>query len=522
MSAAHDVLPAQVSPPEFALSEVPPSRVVGVGIVALPVVAAGPDAGPALGPALGPGSDALVTDLGADLGVDLVEVLEQAGATGEPGEVTAVPVTGGRGPNPDLALVLLVGVGEGSPADLRRAGAALARRTLDQEAVATSLPAVADDEGLVAFVEGVVLASFGFQLRSAGPRRQPVRRVVVAGVAPDDADVLGRALALAGAGWRSRTLCTVPSNIKNPPWLAAEAERVATAGGLGIRVWDEAQLQRDGFGGLVAVGRASAQPPRLVRLDHRPRRARKAPHVVLVGKGITFDSGGLSIKPGEAMVNMKRDMTGAAVVLSVMAALRELDCPLRVTGLLCLAENAIGGDALRPGDVIRHYGGRTTEVNNTDAEGRLVLADGLAYAVDQLEPDVLVDVATLTGAVKIALGLHIGGLFSTDDALAERLLASGDAAGEPLWRLPLSDAYEDGLSSKVADAINTPAKAPAISAALFLQHFTDGLPWAHLDIASVGDALEEDHEWTAGPTGFGPRLLLRWLCGPDPMEGVRR
>jgi leucyl aminopeptidase len=397
----------------------------------------------------------------------------------------------------------------------------LARRTSDQEAVATSVAAVGDDEVLVAFVEGAVLGSFGFQLRSSGPKRRPVRRIVLAGLPDRDPAVLHRALVMAGAGWRARTLCTVPSNIKNPPWLAAEAERVAETSGLSVRVWDEGRLERDGFGGLVAVGRASAQPPRFVRLEHRPRRgARKRPHVVLVGKGITFDSGGLSIKPGEAMVNMKRDMTGAAVVLAVLAALRELDCPLRVTGLLCLAENAISGDALRPGDVIRHYGGRTTEVNNTDAEGRLVLADGLAYAVGELEPDVLVDVATLTGAVKIALGLHIGGLFCTDDDLAGRLLDAGTAAGEPLWRLPLAEDYEDGLSSKVADAMNAPSQAPAISAALFLQHFTGGLPWAHLDIASVGDAAEDAHEWTAGPTGFGPRLLLRWLCGPEPLAGL--
>jgi leucyl aminopeptidase len=511
-TARHDeprrALPPQVSPPEFALSEVAPSRVGGVGIVAVPVLA-GAD-----GPLLGPGSDALL----GDFDTDLLAVLGPAGATGAAGEVTPVPV-----PSPDhrLDLVLLVGVGSGRPDELRKAGAALARRTSDQDAVATSVPAVADDEGLVAFVEGVVLGAFGFQLRSAGPKRRPVRRVVLAGVVPDDPDVLDRALALAGAGWRSRTLCTVPSNIKNPPWLAAEAEQVAEAAGLAVRVWDEKKLERDGFGGILAVGRASAQPPRLVRLDHRPPRGiRKPPHVVLVGKGITFDTGGLSIKPGEAMVNMKRDMTGAAVVLAVMAALRDLDCRVRVTGLLCLAENAIGGDALRPGDVIRHYGGRTTEVNNTDAEGRLVLADGLAYAVDKLEPDVLVDVATLTGAVKVALGLHVGGLFCADDTVAGGLLGAGAAAGEPLWRMPLSEEYEDGLSSKVADAINTPSQAPAISAALFLQHFTGGLPWAHLDIASVGDAVEDDHEWTAGPTGFGPRLLLRWLCGPELLAGA--
>jgi len=504
------VLPPQVSPPEFALTEAAPSRGAGVGVVAVPVLP-GED-----GPVLGPGADALLEDLD----IDLLEVLSVAGSTGAVGEVTPVPVAVAPA-GVAFELVLLVGVGAADPTDLRRAGAALARRTSDLDAVATSLPATADDEGLIAFVEGVVLGSFGFQLRSTGPKRRPVRRVVLSGVVPDDPQVLDRALALAGAGWRSRTLSTVPSNIKNPPWLAAQAEQVAESAGLAVRVWDERKLERDGFGGILAVGRASAEPPRFVRLDYRPARgARKAPHVVLVGKGITFDSGGLSIKPGAAMVNMKRDMTGAAVVLAVMGALRDLGCPIRVTGLLCVAENVIDGDALRPGDVIRHYGGRSTEVNNTDAEGRLVLADGLAYAVDQLEPDVLVDVATLTGAVKIALGLHIGGLFCTDDSVAAKVLAAGAAAGEPLWRMPLSAEYEDGLASKVADAINAPSRAPAISAALFLQHFTGGVPWVHLDIASVGDAPEDDHEWTAGPTGFGPRLLLRWLCGPDPLASA--
>jgi leucyl aminopeptidase len=272
----------------------------------------------------------------------------------------------------------------------------------------------------------------------------------------------------------------------------------------------------------VAVGSGSASPPRFVRLEYRPRRWRRAPHVVLVGKGITFDTGGLNIKPGDAMLNMKRDMTGAAVVLAVMAALADVGCQVRVTGLLCIAENAIGAASMRPGDVIRQYGGRTTEVVNTDAEGRLVLADGLAWAVDQLEPDLLVDVATLTGAVKVALGLQTGGLFATDDALADALLRAGAEAGEPLWRMPLAEEYADRLSSKVADAINAPTTAQAITAALFLKPFTGGLPWAHLDVASVGDALEERFEWTAGPTGFGARLLLRWLGSPDPLEGVTR
>ena len=180
-----------------------------------------------------------------------------------------------------------------------------------------------------------------------------------------------------------------------------------------------------------------------MQIDYKPEKgSRKARHVVLVGKGITFDSGGLSIKPGQSMVTMKRDMTGAAVVASVMAALPDVGCPVRVTGLLPIAENAVSGTSMRPGDVITQYGGRTTEVTNTDAEGRLVLADGLAYAVDKLDPDVLVDIATLTGAIKVALGQHTGGLFANDDALAGHLDEAGARAGEPVWRMPLSEEYE--------------------------------------------------------------------------------
>jgi len=204
-----------------------------------------------------------------------------------------------------------------------------------------------------------------------------------------------------------------------------------------------------------------------------------------------------------------------------MSALHAVDCPVRVTALLPIAENAISGNALRPGDVITHWGGRTTEVTNTDAEGRLVLADALQYAASKLKPDLLVDVATLTGAIKVALGLNTGGYFSTHDAAGEHLERAGVASGERLWRMPLAEEYESFLSSKVADADNAPGRAPAITAALFLQHFTDGLPWVHLDIASVGDAARDEGEWTAGPTGFGVRLLLHWLGSSAPLEGVR-
>jgi leucyl aminopeptidase len=221
------------------------------------------------------------------------------------------------------------------------------------------------------------------------------------------------------------------------------------------------------------------------------------------------------------MMNMKRDMTGGGVVLAVMGALRDIACPVRVTGLVPCAENSVSGSAIRPGDVLRHYGGRTTEVTNTDAEGRLVLADAMAYAVDKLAPDALVDIATLTGAMKLALGQRTGGYFSDDDALASLIETAGQAAGEPLWRMPLVDDYEERLESKVADADNAPGGAGAILAALFLRHFTGGVPWAHVDIASVGDSPVDAYEWTSGPTGFGARALLHWLELADPLAGVR-
>jgi leucyl aminopeptidase len=259
----------------------------------------------------------------------------------------------------------------------------------------------------------------------------------------------------------------------------------------------------------------------MIELDYRPPGGgRSGPRVVLVGKGITFDSGGLSIKPGESMINMKRDMTGGAVVLATMAALGAVECPVRVTGLIAAAENAISGDALRPGDVLRHYGGRTSEVTNTDAEGRLVMADALAYAVDRLDPAVIVDVATLTGAMKVALGQQVGGFFANHEGLASKVAQAGEASGEPLWRFPLASDYEDKLSSSVADADNAPGGPGAITAALFLQHFVGGRPWAHLDVASAGDAPAESYEWTTGPTGFGARALLAWLGSDDPLAGV--
>ena len=507
-------IPAQVSPPEFALSTRRPHAIRGVEVVAFPVLPG--DDGSVL---LGPGA----AELGDELGVDLLALLEACSGTGKTAEVTSYPVPLGAPDNPNLRLVLLVGVGAQTTTDFRRAGAALARASLDRASVATSIPAVAADGGLEAFVIGAMLGSFSFHMRSTPPEHTPVGKVVLAALPDADEldEVLSRALALGGAGWRARLLATVPSNIKNPGWLADQAIALARDVGLKTRIWDVAELEADGFGGIVGVGQASVSPPRLIRVDYTPATGgRKAPRVVLVGKGITFDTGGLSIKPAEAMVNMKRDMTGGAVVLAVMGALAGVGCPVRVTGLVAAAENSVSGNALRPGDVVRHYGGRTSEVTNTDAEGRLVLADALAYAVDQLEPAVLVDVATLTGAMKVALGQQIGGYFANDDTLARLIGDAAELAGEPLWRFPLAPDYEEKLASKVADADNAPGGPGAITAALFLQHFVGSVPWAHLDIASAGDAPAESHEWTTGPTGFGARALLTWLGSANPLTGV--
>ena len=509
-------LPPQVSPPQFALSGALPHALRGVDVVALPVL---PAEQTDAGVLLGPGAEELVERTG----LDLLGACEVAKATGKAGEVTCVAVPGGSPDNDDLALVVLVGVGQARPADLRRAGAALARSVLDRRGVATTIPSITGPEGLEPFVVGTMLGSFGFHWRSAGPQHQPIAQVVLADSPTDDVTdaALRRAVAIGGAGWRARVLATVPANLKSPQWLADQAVALADETGLKAIVWDEPKLTKEGFGGIVGVGRGSAYPSCLIRLDYTPKGASsKTPRVVLVGKGITFDSGGLSIKPADSMTTMKRDMTGGGVVISVLGALAAVDCPVKVTGLIATAENAVGGDSMRPGDVLRHYGGRTSEVTNTDAEGRLVMADALAYAVDKLDPAALVDVATLTGSMKVALGQQVAGYFANHEALASAIFEAGELSGEPFWRFPLVSDYEDKLASKVADADNAAGGAGSITAALFLQHFAGAVPWAHLDIASVGDSPDESYEWTAGPTGFGARALLAWLGSPDPLEGI--
>ncbi|WP_432534950.1 leucyl aminopeptidase family protein [Kineococcus arenarius] len=465
-----------------------------------------------------PGEDGVqprpgAADAAVRYGVDLAALCAAEEVSGEAGRSTRLPVPAPAG-SPRRLLVL--GVADSSPGALRRAGAALARAAGTTGDVATTLADGVGAEGVRAVVEGFLLASYAPPVAGARAADEPAeRRLVLVGDVPPAAVTRGEALAAATV--LARDLAATPSNLKDPAWVVDQARAAAAEHGLAVRVREEAQLRREGFGGLLAVGGGSPSPPALVEVRHRPRgrAAAGAPHVVLAGKGITYDTGGLALKPRESMVSMKTDMTGAAVVLAVVAAAARMRLPLRVTGLLALAENSFGGSSYRPGDVVHHHGGRTTEVNNTDAEGRLVLGDALAHAHAALEPDVLVDVATLTGAAPLALGKRHAALFATDDDLAAQLEDAAQVSGERVWRLPLVPEYAELLRSDVADARQV-ATAPGsgagtILAAQFLQPFTGGRRWAHLDIAGPGRADAAEHEVNRGATGFGARLLLRWL-----------
>jgi leucyl aminopeptidase len=309
--------------------------------------------------------------------------------------------------------------------------------------------------------------------------------------------------------------------VKNPAWLVDTAARLAAdVPGLAATVWSVDRLAAEGFGGVLAVGGGSASPPELLRLDWTPELPADPRHLVLVGKGITFDTGGLSIKPADGMHLMRTDMAGGGAVIAALLAIARLALPIRVTGLVPAAENHVSGSAYRPGDVVRHYDGTTTEVTNTDAEGRMVLADALGYAVRHLAPDLIVDVATLTGAMKVSLGLRTGGLFATDDELAAALLAAADRAGERLWRMPLLDHVAEDVPSELADLRQAPPGPGAISAAQFLRRFTGELPWAHLDIAGPARCEKPYDEVAVGATGFAARTLVELALGYTTDRGV--
>jgi leucyl aminopeptidase len=443
------------------------------------------------------------------LGIDASTFLRAERATGRAGEVVEIPLR-----RDGVDTVLLVGVGSGSEPDLRAASAAMVRRASRARSLATTLAYDQEPDAVRAIAEALGLASYRFTVRS-DPKPVTLRRAKL--IVDDPAEVrvaVARAAVVTTAVHRARDLANTPSRTKSPQWLAEQAAELGESAGLSVRIRNERDLASEGFGGLLAVGQGSARPPRLVEMSWRPPGAQG--HVVLVGKGITFDSGGLSLKPAEPMAGMKTDMAGGAAVIATMAALPALGIGLNVTGLVPMAENMPGGAATRPGDVIRHYGGRTVEVLNTDAEGRLVLADALAYAVEALAPDTVVDIATLTGAAWVGLGKRHAALYTSGTPLRDELVSAAAEAGERVWPMPLESAYRDSLESPIADLrnIGDPAMhygGGSIVAALFLREFVGDVEWAHLDVAGPARSDGDEGEVTKGATGFGVRTFIRLL-----------
>ncbi len=413
--------------------------------------------------------------------------------------------------------IVVVGVGETAEARTwyQVAHSALSRaRDLKAKRLTVLLPRDRLDPVPVSVLaEGLVLGAYTFTRMKGRPA--PKHRLGAVTVSVPRADRAVRAAFRAGrlladATCLARDLINTPAALLTPRGLADEARRIARAQGLRARVLDVAAMRRLRMGAILGVGQGSAQPPRFIELRYTPRR-RPGRCVALVGKGITFDSGGLSLKPAQAMEAQKRDMAGGAAVLGVMSVVRDLDVPVEVRAYVPCAENMPGGRALKPGDVLRAHNGTTIEVLNTDAEGRLVLADALSYAV-AAKPDVVVDLATLTAAVRMALGPRYAAVMGTDAALVQALVAAGRRCGENLWELPLVEEYRTDIDSTVADIKNTgEGSAGTIVGGLFLREFVGQVPWAHIDFSSTVMADKPLPCHPRGATGFGVRTLLHYL-----------
>lgn len=414
--------------------------------------------------------------------------------------------------------LILVGIGAGSAADLRKAGAALGRRVRGKGLTLASAAAFnADPAALRAHLIALALSTYAWSERNKVDAVKPTERFEVLVKDPKRAAKVADVAAVYNdAVWLARDLIHTPSAEKSPQQIADVAKKVI-GGDLKIRVRDEDQLEREGFGGLIAVGMSSPdRAPRLVEITYAPRGSASWPHVVIAGKGIVFDTGGISLKrPYDTMIAMKTDMAGSAAVLATLAALPKLGLKVRVTGLMALAENALSAFSQRPSDVITQYGGTTVEVLNTDAEGRLVLADCLAYADLKLDPDVVIDIATLTGAASLGLGKQYAAMYARDKKLADSFAAAGESSGDRVWRMPLVDDYRFALDSDIADISHIADKenvsAGSVTAALFLETFAGERPWVHLDIAGTARSDSDSGENPKGGTGFGVRLLLDWL-----------
>jgi len=410
------------------------------------------------------------------------------------------------------ALVGVGGVGEVDLRSIRRAGGAIARAFDRHRRISIRLPAgtdLDDNDMRQALAEGTALGSYRFSPYKSEPKPLKLRRVdVLAGSGAKAQAALDLGALVAAAQSLARDLVNEPGGSLTAPVFARRAATVARKSGVKVKVWDAAAIKKAGLGGLLGVNRGSTNPPRFVEFTYEPT-GKPAGTLALVGKGITFDAGGLSIKTGQGMMTMKCDMGGAAAVVGAISAMRSAGVKCRVRGFVPMTDNMLGGDATRPGDVLKIRNGKTIEVLNTDAEGRLVLADALSVA-SEAKPDAMVDLATLTGACMVALGPKIAGLMGNNDSWLAQVEAAGANTGERVWRLPLPDDYKKMFESSVADMKNIGGPyGGAITAGLLLQEFVaEGIPWAHIDIAGPAFTDSDDAEITKGGTGFGVRLLI--------------
>ena len=454
-----------------------------------------------------PGSE-LEKDVAKRLGMSPLALALDLGAKAKPGSVTVLPTVGVR--------LVVVGLGDVdvTPEQIRRA-VGNGMHAIAKLEPAAPLPVASaldqhEPEVLKGATEGALLGAYAFpKLGKTEPTVLLKHLTVVSSSSRSEAkDAVAMAATVADAVNMARDWINQPANLLYPETFAAQASAAARAAKVGVDVWDDKALAKDGFGGILAVGGGSDRKPRLVRYTYAPRGAHT--HLALVGKGITFDSGGLNLKPGDSMYTMKNDMSGAAAVLAATRAVAQLGLKVKVTAYAAMAENLPSGTAYRPSDVLTMYGGKTVENYNCDAEGRLVLADALTRA-GQDSPDLIVDVATLTGACVVALGERTAGLMATDDTTADHLLDAAEAAGEAFWQLPITDEVVEKLKSKVADLKSGgPRWGGALMAAAFLREFVpSGTPWAHLDIA--GPAFNEGDPFDyvpAGGTGVAVRTLI--------------
>lgn len=461
-----------------------------------------------------PAVSALATEAAKLFGLKFSDEIEVEKASSRAGDLVEFAVSA---PKSSIERLILVGIGSGSDSELRKAGAALGRRVRGKsDSLASAAAFGSKASGQRAHMIALALSTYAWSDKKKTDGIKPTEKfeILVKDLARGK-KVAEEAAIYNSAVWNARDIIHTPAETKSPQYLADFAKKIGK--GLTVKVRDENALEREGFGGLIAVGMSSPdRAPRLVEISYAPKGSANWPHVVIAGKGIVYDTGGISLKrPYDIMAPMKTDMAGSAAVLATLAALPALGLKVRVTGLMALAENALSAFSQRPSDVITQYGGTTVEVLNTDAEGRLVLADCLAYADLELDPDVVIDIATLTGAASLGLGKQYAAMYTRDKKLADSFKAAGESSGDRVWHMPLIDDYRFAMESEIADISHIADKANvsagSVTAALFLETFVGQRPWVHLDIAGTARSDNDSGENPKGGTGFGVRLLLDWL-----------